>query len=184
MTIMKKLLLCAVLAGCVSSAWATEYGNVLSVTPLLQRSTVMQPSCLNPNGTAVPGCESKPVQQNTVVGYEVKYQYKGQTYTAQTPSDPGRTLALRFDPNTGEPIPALAYLDTPPATEVVQAPPPPPPPVYAYGTPYYSPYYYAPAYYGPAYYGAPVVGVGIGIGIGGGWHGGWHGGWGGGGWRR
>ncbi len=175
---MKNILLCAVLVGCASSAWATEYGKVTSVTPVLQHSTVMQPSCMNPNGTAVPGCESKPVQQSTVVGYEIKYRYKGNTYTAQIPGDPGSTVALRFDPSTGQPIPALTYADAPPpSTVAVAAPPPPPPPAYAYG----QPYYYGPAYYGPAYYGPPVVVgapvIGLGIGVGFGWHGG-------GGWRR
>jgi hypothetical protein len=169
---MKKVLLCAALIGCASSAWATEYGKVLSVTPVLQRSTVMQPSCVNPNGTAVPGCESQPVQQSTVVGYEIKYLYKGNTYTAQIPNDPGRTVALRFDPNTGQPIPALTDSDPPPPETVVAAPPPPPP-AYVYG----SPYYYGPAYYGPpVVVGPPVIGIGVGVGFG--WHGG---GW---GWRR
>jgi hypothetical protein len=182
---MKQLWVCALLVAGMSSAWATEYGNVVSVNPVIQRSAAPQPSCTYPNGTAIPGCETGPVTQSTVVGYQIQYLYKGQTYSAQVPSDPGKTVALRFDQSTGNPIPAVAlrydqntgepiYSGDPsvqlPTTVVVASPPPP---AYVY------PPYYGPAYYGPAFYGPPVIGVGIGIGF----HGGWGGGWGG-GWRR
>jgi hypothetical protein len=178
---MKKILICAALIGCASTAWATEYGTVISAKPVMQRDTVMQPSCLNANGTAIPGCESKPVTQTTLIGYAIEYQYKGKTYTARLPENPGKTLALRFNPENGEPIPAAIYAEAPTASPVA-APvaatlPPPPPPAYYYD---YGPAYYAPAYYGygPVVVGPPVVDIGIGIGFRGGccWGGwgGWH----------
>lgn len=170
---MKQVLICAMLLGAASSAWATEYGNVISVNPVIQRSTTMQPSCTNPNGTSVAGCETAAGPQAQVIGYQIQYMYKGQTYSAQIPNDPGKTVPLRFDQDTGNPIPAVAYQMPPtsvtmPTTVVVAQPPP-----YYYGAPYYDPAYYGPAYYGPGFYGPAVVGVGIGIGFHGGWGGGW-----------
>jgi len=176
---MKQLLAGAILLSIVSLAAATEYGNVISVNAMVQRSTVMLSSCFNSDGTAKPGCENIGTPQSQLVGYQIKYMYKGQVYTAQVPSDPGPTVALQFDANTGEPIPAMsypapnAYLAGPAALAVG------PPPI-AYGSPYYGPAYYGPAYYDPLFLSPPVISVGFGVGVG--YYHGWGGSWGGGGW--
>ena len=183
---MKQLLACAILLGLASSASATEYGNVISVNPVVQRSTVMLSSCFNADGSAKPGCESIGAPQSQTVGYQIQYMYKGHTYTAQVPSDPGKTVALQFDTNTGEPTPAIAYPMVNPYAGAPAVTPANPPPMAYNNSPYYGPAYYAPAYYDPLFLAPPVIGVGIalGIGIGGGyrdgWGGGYHNGWGGG----
>jgi len=206
---MKRLLLCAALAALTANAWATEYGQVTSVRPIIEQVCSADTQSYNSAAPCAPGAPTQP----TVTGYQIEYRYKGQTYSAQVPDDPGKSVALQFDPNSGSPAPVVAdaaqgapgndpsYAGTPPP----QGYPPPPdyqpgtqvgtqaayPPGYAPQPAYYAnpgyyaapqPAYYAPAYYGPAYYAPPVVGVGIGIGFGGGWHGG--GGGGGGGWHH
>ena len=177
---MKRLLLCTALASLAAPAWATEYGRVTSVTPMIQQ--VPSP-CGGPTQSAnemVP-CQSPQPTHSQVTGYQIQYRYKGQTYSAQLPIDPGQTIALQFDPNTGNPIPAIANTAQNPVTSPPYASEADP---YGYSAPYYAPAYSGPAYYGPAYYGPayyggpligpPVIGLGFGIGFGGGWHG--HGG--------
>jgi len=176
---MKYGLACAILLGLASSASATEYGNVISVNPLVQRSTVMLSSCFNTDGSTKPGCESIGAPQSQTVGYQIQYIYKDHTYTAQVPSDPGKTVALQFDTNTGEPVPAVAY---PPVTLNAGVPAwlaASTPPMAYNSSPYYGPAYYAPAYYDPLFLAPPLIGVGIalGIGVGGGYRGGWGGGY-------
>jgi hypothetical protein len=198
MEIMKRLLLCTALAALTANAWATEYGRVTSVKPMIEQVCSADTQSYNGAAPCAPGAPTQP----TVTGYQIEYRYKGQTYSAQVPSDPGKSVALQFDPNSGSPVPMVA--DAPqgaPGNDPSYAGSAPPqgyPPDYQpgyqpgnqpgyapqpgyYPDPNYyappQPAYYAPAYYGPAYYGPPVVGVGIGIGFGGGWHGGgggWH----------
>lgn len=206
---MKKILapgVCAVLALGTTTAWAAEFGHVVSVTPVIQATTVMQQSCTQqevtskppqsiggtlfgtvagalvgstvgrgngqlaatavgaaagalagnsvdransqPVTTPVQTCQTVPVTQPTVVSYHVTYEYHGRQYTADMPLDPGTSVALQFDPNTGNPLPALAGL--PPAQVDADLPPPPPVPVVV-----------APAYYAvPPIYGTVVVGGG------------------------
>jgi len=196
---MKRLLLCTALAALTANAWATEYGRVTSVKPMIQQVCSDTTQSYNPGAPCAPGAPTQP----SVMGYQIEYRYKGQTYSAQVPSDPGKTVALQFDPNSGSPEPIVADEGpgAPGGDPSYAGTPPPPPPgspqgyppgyppgyapqpgvvdpnYYAAQQPYYAPAYYPPAYYGPAYYGAPVVGVGVGIGFGGGWHGGgggWH----------
>jgi hypothetical protein len=191
---MKRLLLCTALAALTANAWATEYGRVTSVKPMIQQVCSDATQSYNGAAPCAPGAPTQP----TVMGYQIEYRYKGQTYSAQVPSDPGKSVALQFDPNSGSPVPMVAdaaqdapgndpsYAGSAPPQGTPQGYPPgyqpgyaPPQPGY-YADPnyyaaqpaYYAPAYYPPAYYGPAYYGPPVVGVGIGIGFGGGWHGG------------
>jgi hypothetical protein len=198
---MKRLLLCTALAALTANAWATEYGSVTSVKPMIEQVCGGATQSYNGAAPCGPGVPT----QSTVTGYQIEYRYKGQTYSAQVPSDPGKSVALQFDPTSGSPVPLVAdaaaqgapgndpsYAAPAPPQGYAQGNPPqgtPPPgyqPGYApppapgyYADPnYYAPQpaYYAPAYYGPAYYGPPV-GVGIGIGFGGGWNGGgggWH----------
>jgi hypothetical protein len=191
---MKRLLLCTALVAVTANAWATEYGRVTSVKPMIQQVCSDATQSYNGAAPCAPGAPT----QATVMGYQIEYRYKGQTYSAQVPSDPGKSVALQFDPNSGSPVPMVAdaaqgapgndpsYAGSappqgnpqgyPPGYQPGYAPPQPgyyaDPNYYAAQPAYYAPAYYPPAYYGPAYYGPPVVGVGIGIGFGGGWHGG------------
>ena len=197
---MKRLLLCTALAALTANAWATEYGRVTSVKPMIEQVCSGAAQSYNGAAPCAPGDPTQP----TVTGYQIEYRYKGQTYSAQVPSDPGKSVALQFDPNSGSPVPVIAdaaqgapgndpsYAGSAPPQGYPQGGPPPDyqpgyPPGYVQQPPgyvpqpgyyadpnYYAaqPAYYAPAYYGPAYYGPPVVGVGIGIGFGGCCHGG------------
>jgi hypothetical protein len=157
-------------------AWATEYGHVISSIPVVQQvpGPCGQTDSFN---EAVP-CQPAPPPQSQVVGYTIQYRYHGQTYSAQVASNPGPSVPLQFDPNTGSPIPALAAAAQNALSDDSYAaalPPPPQPYPPTYPAPYYdgAPYY-GPVYYGPPVYAPPVVGVGIGFGFGGG-GGGWHG---------
>jgi len=197
---------CALLALSTTTAWATEYGNVVTATPIVRQVTLPQTSCTQqavtvqppqsvggtvfgtvagallgstvgrgggqvagavvgaaagalaghaidqaqsqPYTAPVQTCQNVPVTQQAIVGYHVTYLYKGKQYAADMPVDPGPSVTLRFDTNTGEPVPVA---DQPPPPPPVADVPPPPPVVVE------------PA---PAYYVAPVYGTVV---IGGGW---------------
>ncbi len=196
---------CALLALSTTTAWATEYGNVVTATPIVRPVSVPQTSCTQQQVTVQPpqsiggtifgtvagaligstvgrgggqvagaavgaaagalvghsvdeaqsqpytapvqNCQTASVAQSAIVGYHVTYLYKGSQYDADLPADPGPTVALSFDTNTGEPVPVVDQPPPPPPLPVADVPPPPPVVV-------------APAYYAPPVYGTVVIGGG------------------------
>lgn len=44
---------------------------------------------------AVERCENRDHWKRRITGYDVRYEYKGQTYQAMLPNDPGQTLPVR-----------------------------------------------------------------------------------------
>lgn len=109
-----------------------------------------------PFTTPVQTCQAVPVTQSTVVGYRTTYEYHGMRYAADVPVDPGKWLALRFDPDTGHPVPAVVVpqpMQVAPPSLVVQAQAP------LAGT---------PAIVAPLVYPRPPV-VGT-VAVSGGWH--------------
>ncbi len=103
-------------------------------------------------------CATKSVYQDTVVGYNVTYEYASKQYTVQMAADPGPTLTIQVSPigastsqaaNTQAPTYGQTVY-TQPGQQVVLAPAV----VAAYPAPYYYPYY-------------PPVGLSLGIGWGG-----------------
>jgi uncharacterized protein YcfJ len=207
----------AALGSLAVQAQATEYGRVISATPITQQVSVPQQVCQDqqvavrtPNSGAgavigaiaggvlghtvgagagkvlatgagvvagsiigdrvesdghpptlqtVRSCGTAYTTQNRVVGYNVEYEYRGQHYSTQTQSPPGKRIALNVQ---------VEPADTAPQAQQVPAEAAPPAyyaaPVYAPAPVVYAPQpYYAPYYYG---YGAPVV-----VHLGYGWYG-------------
>lgn len=112
-----------------------------------------------PTVQTVRSCGTAYTTQNRVVGYNVEYEYRGQHYSTQTQSPPGKRIALNVQ---------VEPADTAPQAQQVPAEAAPPAyyaaPVYAPAPVVYAPQpYYAPYYYG---YGAPVV-----VHLGYGWYG-------------
>ena len=212
----------AALGGLGLQAQATEYGRVVSATPITQQVSVPQQVCQDqqvavqaPNSGAgaligaiaggvlghtvgagggkvlatgagvvagsiigdrvesnanphamqtVRSCGTAYSTQNRVVGYNVEYEYRGQHYTTQTQSPPGRRIALNVQVEPADAAPPAQQAPAEAAPPAYYAAPgyAPAPVVYA-PQPYYAPYYYG--------YGAPVV-----VHLGYGWYGGrhWH----------
>jgi hypothetical protein len=149
---------------------AQETARVISSTPVTQQLAVPHQVCsASQDPAAASNCATQTINQATVVGYRVVYEFAGKQYTVQMPQDPGKTLTVQVSP-VPEPAPAsvqpaVSYVQAPQPAVVVSQP--------TYVTTYPAPYYYP--YYAPYY--APF-GVSIGLGYRyGGWHGGgWHGG--------
>ena len=112
----------------------------------------------------VRSCGTAYSTQNRVVGYNVEYEYRGQHYTTQTQSPPGKRIALNVQVEPADAAPPAQQAPAEAASPAYYAAPgyAPAPVVYA-PQPYYAPYYYG--------YGAPVV-----VHLGYGWYGGrhWH----------
>ena len=145
-----------------------------------------------PQSVPVQRCRTVNAYESRVVGYDVVYEYNGQRYTTQLPSDPGPRLAIDVRPTAGAPLdrvgPPVSHGAVPPATYAQTAPSysEVPPAYYDAAPAYYdaSPGYYAPA---PVYYSAPysapyyvapaAIGLGIGYWVGRTWHAGHRNGW-------
>jgi len=109
---------------CVFSAWSQEQARVISSTPFVSPSTIV-----NSNGEVV---------MHTT--FNVVYEYAGKQYTVQMPYDPGSYVTLQITPtySASTPTPPL-----PPAPQVIYLQAPPhvlTNPVYV--LPYSPPYYY------------------------------------------
>jgi uncharacterized protein YcfJ len=208
----------AALGGLAVQAQATEYGRVISATPITQQVSVPQRVCQDqevavqtpnsgvgaligaiaggvlghtvgagggrvlatgagvvagsiigdhvesdahpPTTQTVRSCGTAYTTQNRVVGYDVEYEYRGQRYTTQTRSAPGRRIALNVQVEPADSAPPVQQAPVEAAPPAYYATPvyAPAPVIYA-PQPYYQPYYY----YG---YGAPVV-----VHLGYGWYG-------------
>ena len=95
----------------------------------------------------VPRCSVQNVFENRTVGYNVVYEFGGRQYSAQTPNDPGPTIAVQVSPagvGTASYAPAIIYTETVAPTYVVPAPA---------VRRYYGPYYYPPVALPLGYYG-------------------------------
>jgi hypothetical protein len=77
-------------------------------------------------------CGAVTAYQNQVIGYDVVYEYNGQTYSARVAQPPGARIALQVMPADAQ-------------APGVDAPPPAAPPVAVYSQPVspYPPYYAA-----------------------------------------
>jgi uncharacterized protein YcfJ len=81
------------------------YAQVLRVEPAYELRTVqtVDPECLRPErapappGRAVGACRPRSTPVRKLVGYDVEYTYKGDTYMSRLPYDPGSRLRIRIE---------------------------------------------------------------------------------------
>jgi hypothetical protein len=157
-----------------TQAWAAdpmEYGQVVSVTPVLHQITLPQQVCqpAQAGGQDTSPCSTQMVHHDTTT-YQVAYDYAGRRYQVELPYDPGPTIALSVSPAVAPPTgyPATGYppLMTgypPPVAVPSTIVMPPPPPLYTAG----SPVYVTPApYYAYPYGIYPTIGIGVRFGMG------------------
>ena len=115
--------LASVIAIACTVAGAQEIGHVLSSTPVIQQVTLPQQVCTQESittpgaahgggavigaiaGAAVYGavqqvqrCTTLTSYENRVTYYDVVYEYRGNSYAVQMPSDPGPTVQLQVTP--------------------------------------------------------------------------------------
>jgi hypothetical protein len=152
-----------------SGAWATEYGTVVSSTPLVMAVPVPQRQCSDEPGAAgEQRCRTVTRYENRTVSYDVVYEYQGVRRSVRLAQDPGERIALDVSvtpqgaATAAYGAPRSAVVDQP-APAVVYAPQP--------QVVYQQPYDYGPQYYGPQVYVNPWPLIGIGLG----WRGGWYG---------
>lgn len=96
-------------------------------------------------------CSNQTAYENRTVAWNVVYEYGGQQYTAQMPSDPGPTVRLQVTPVGGSPVQAGTAMASPPdGTPLEYAP-------VEYAPPVYAPQVYAPAMVSTPVYTQPML---------------------------
>ena len=112
-------------------------------------------------------CTTQTFYESRATAYNVVYEFNGQQYSVQLPSDPGPTVQLQVTPVNAQPANNLSPGGTisGPISQVNGVMP-----AVAYAAP--AVVYTAPAYYQPYYYPS----VSLGLGYYGGYYGGYHGG--------
>lgn len=72
---------------------------------------------------AIQRCETQHMVENQIKGYRVTYEYAGQQYTVEWPTDPGPSIALQVLPKASrQAVPSTPYLGVQPAPLPVNAP--------------------------------------------------------------